>query len=165
MGEYDVIVAGGGVAGVAAAVSAARMGKKVLLTEKTISLGGLATIGLVNLFVPMCNGRGTKIIKGMAQEFFDLAVKYGFDSIPEDTLSNGEKADTNDFEIAEIPAATYAVFKVKGKMPDAFRETYKRICGEFLVQSRYDYAGIAELEVYPSDDIANPNYECEIWVG
>ena len=57
-GEYDVIVAGGGVAGVASAVSSARMGLKTLLIEKTISLGGLATIGLVNFFVPMCNGRG-----------------------------------------------------------------------------------------------------------
>lgn len=110
MGEYDVIVAGGGVAGVAAAVSAARMEKKVLLTEKTISLGGLATIGLVNLFVPMCNGHGTKIIKGMAQEFFDLAVKYGFDSIPEDTLSNGEKAD-----IGHIEKLTYKSTKYQDK--------------------------------------------------
>ena len=65
-GDFDVIVAGGGLAGVAAAVSAARKGKSVLLIEKTICLGGLATIGLVNLFVPMCNGRGTQIIKGMA---------------------------------------------------------------------------------------------------
>ncbi len=72
MDEYDVIVAGGGVAGVAAAVSAARMGKKVLLTEKTISLGGLATIGLVNLFVPMCNGRGTKIIRAWRRNFLTL---------------------------------------------------------------------------------------------
>ena len=60
--EYDVIVAGGGVAGVAAAVSARRMGKRTLLIEKSIGLGGLATNGLVNLFVPMCNGRGVQII-------------------------------------------------------------------------------------------------------
>ena len=32
-GEYDVIVAGGGLSGVAAALSAARLGKKVLLLE------------------------------------------------------------------------------------------------------------------------------------
>ena len=89
-GEYDIIVAGGGVAGVSAAVSAARAGKKVLLIEKTISLGGLATIGLVNLFVPMCNGRGTKIIKGMAQELFDLAIKYGFDTVPEEWQSGND---------------------------------------------------------------------------
>lgn len=44
--HYDIIVSGGGVAGVAAAVSGRRMGKKVLLIEKTICLGGLASIGL-----------------------------------------------------------------------------------------------------------------------
>lgn len=66
---YDVLVAGGGVAGVAAAVEAARGGKRVALVEKSTQLGGLATIGLINLFVPLCNGRGTQIIRGMAEEF------------------------------------------------------------------------------------------------
>ena len=80
-GSYDIIVAGGGVSGVAAAVSASRMGKKVLLIEKTICLGGLATIGLINLFVPLCNGRGVQIIKGMAEELLQLSVKYGYDTI------------------------------------------------------------------------------------
>lgn len=87
-GSYDVIVAGGGVAGVAAAVSASRMGKKVMLIEKTICLGGLATIGLINLFVPLCNGRGVQIIKGMAEELLQLSVKYGYDTIP-DCWKNG----------------------------------------------------------------------------
>lgn len=87
--EYDVIVAGGGVAGVAAAVSAGRMGKSTLLIEKTIGLGGLATGGLINLFVPMCNGRGVQIIKGMAEELLQLSVKYGYDTIPE-AWKNGE---------------------------------------------------------------------------
>ena len=75
--DYDIIVAGGGVAGVAAAVSAKRMGKNVLLIEKTIGLGGLATTGLIDLFVPMCNGRGIQIIKGMAEELLRLTIKYG----------------------------------------------------------------------------------------
>lgn len=88
-GEYDVIVAGGGVAGVAASLSASRLNKKVLLIEKGISLGGLATIGLVNLFVPMCNGRGRQIIKGMADEFLQLSIRYGYDSIP-DEWKNGD---------------------------------------------------------------------------
>lgn len=91
MGSYDVIVAGGGVAGVAAAVAASRAGKKVLLTEKSISLGGLATIGLINLFVPMCNGRGVRIIKGMAEEFLRLSVKYGYDTLPEQWRENPEE--------------------------------------------------------------------------
>ena len=41
--QADIAVAGGGVAGVAAAVEAARSGKKVVLIEKTTQLGGLAT--------------------------------------------------------------------------------------------------------------------------
>ncbi len=81
--QYDILVAGGGLAGVAAAVQAARMGKKVVIVEKTVQLGGLATIGLVNFFVSMCNGRGVQIIKGMADEFLRLAVRYGYDDIPE----------------------------------------------------------------------------------
>ena len=88
-GDYDVIVAGGGVAGVAAAVSAARLGKRVLLVEKTVSLGGLATIGLINLFVPMCNGRGVQIIRGMAEELLRLSISKGYDTLPE-VWRNGE---------------------------------------------------------------------------
>ena len=38
-GKWQVVVCGGGVAGVAAAVTAARAGKKTLLIEKTLSLG------------------------------------------------------------------------------------------------------------------------------
>lgn len=94
-GYRDIIVAGGGVAGVAAALSAARAGKKVLLLEKTNLLGGLATIGLINLFVPMCNGRGKQIIFGMAEEFLRLSVKYGYDSIPEE-WKNGEPEKPTD---------------------------------------------------------------------
>lgn len=94
--DYDIIVAGGGVAGVAAAVCAKRQGaERVLLIEKTIGLGGLATTGAVNLFVAMCNGRGTQIIKGMAQELLNEAIRYGYDTLPEEWRSgepgNGEK--------------------------------------------------------------------------
>ena len=80
--HYDVIVAGGGVAGVAAAVSAAKHGRSVLLLEKSNILGGLATLGLVNLFVPMCNGRGKQIIFGLAEKWLRESALYGFDTIP-----------------------------------------------------------------------------------
>lgn len=48
----DVLVVGGGLAGVAAAVAAARNGANVLLAEREGCLGGMATIGLVNPFMP-----------------------------------------------------------------------------------------------------------------
>ena len=50
--RYDLIVAGGGLAGVCAAVAAAREGLGVLLIEKYGFLGGMATAGLVNPFMP-----------------------------------------------------------------------------------------------------------------
>lgn len=52
MKKYNLIVAGGGLAGCAAALSAARQGLDVLLIEKGNSLGGCASNCLVNPFMP-----------------------------------------------------------------------------------------------------------------
>lgn len=69
-------------------------------------------------------------------------------------------------EVVEIPAHTYAVFTSKGKMPDAFVDTYKRIVSEFFPQNeKYEYDCSVELEVYPSDRVNDPNYSCEIWIA
>ena len=75
------------------------------------------------------------------------------------------ESDPQDFEIVEIPAYTYAVFTVRGKMPDAFRETYRKICTEFFPQSGYEYGNGVEIEAYPSADVQNPDYTCEIWIA
>lgn len=91
-GEFDIIVAGGGVAGIAASVSAARDGKKVLLIEKSVILGGLATLGLINYYEPLCNGRGKMIMTGMAEELLKLSIKYGYDTLPDEWL-DGYPAD------------------------------------------------------------------------
>ena len=90
--EYDVIVCGGGVAGVAAAVTVAQEGHSVLLIEKSNILGGLATLGLVNWFVPMCNGRGKQIIFGLCEKWVRLSAKYGYDTIPE-AWKHGEPSE------------------------------------------------------------------------
>ncbi|MBP9989797.1 MAG: FAD-dependent oxidoreductase [Ruminococcus sp.] len=50
--HYDIIVTGGGFAGVGAAIAAGRLGKKVLLIEKFNCLGGAACYDLVNPFMP-----------------------------------------------------------------------------------------------------------------
>lgn len=87
--QYDIIVCGGGVAGVAAAVSAAKNGLSTLLLEKSNILGGLGTLGLINLFVPMCNGRGKQIIFGLAEKWLRMSAALGWDTIAKE-WQNGE---------------------------------------------------------------------------
>lgn len=78
---------------------------------------------------------------------------------------DGRKVD-DDLEVVTIPAHTYVVFTSKGKMPDAFIETYNRIVTEFFPQStQYKYAENVEFEVYSSADVSDPNYQCEIWIA
>ena len=79
---YDVAVVGGGIAGIAAAVSASRNGAKTLLIEKQINLGGLATVGLISWYEPLCDGKGKQLVYGIGEELIKLSVQYGFDCLP-----------------------------------------------------------------------------------
>lgn len=93
-GEYDTVVVGGGIAGIAAAVSAARGGAKVLLTEKQYLLGGLATAGLVTIFLPLCDGLGRQVTFGVAEELLRLSIRNGYEGkYPSAWLSGGTAAE------------------------------------------------------------------------
>lgn len=73
----DVLVAGGGIAGISAALSAARGGANVILLEREYLLGGLATLGLITIYLPICDGMGRQVAFGNAEELLRLAVKNG----------------------------------------------------------------------------------------
>jgi len=91
--EADVVVVGGGVAGVAAAVAAARNGANTILVERYGHLGGLATGGLVLVIMPMSDGTKNQQIAGICQEMVDRLDKYGGCIHPrkEDIGSSDEK--------------------------------------------------------------------------
>ncbi|WP_164821498.1 FAD-dependent oxidoreductase [Paenibacillus koleovorans] len=76
--KKDVIVVGGGMAGVSAAISAAEGGAEVLLLEQTSCLGGVATAGLVTPM--MKNGvftyDGKKVVAGNLDKIMDLSQFY-----------------------------------------------------------------------------------------
>ena len=68
MKKYDVIVIGGGFAGFAAALSAARGGAKVLIVEKSNCFGGAAINNLVNPFMSywtILDGRRVDLAQGI----------------------------------------------------------------------------------------------------
>jgi len=88
---YDVLVIGGGLAGVAAAIQCARSGLATALVEKTVLWGGLATSGLVPIYMPLCDGRGRQVTFGIAEELLHASIKYGPGRLPAQWESN-EKA-------------------------------------------------------------------------
>jgi len=79
-----VLVAGGGYAGVSAALAAARGGADVLLLEREYILGGLGTAGLVTIYLPLCDGMGHQVSFGIAEELLRLTVRNGLEGeLPE----------------------------------------------------------------------------------
>ena len=80
--ETQVLVVGGGSAGVAAAVAAAREGVDVLLVERYGQLGGLATGGLVILLLTLDDGNGHPVIGGLCQELTDRLTARGAAIVP-----------------------------------------------------------------------------------
>jgi hypothetical protein len=88
--ECDVLVAGGGIGGIAAALSAARNGARVLLVEREYLLGGLATLGLITIYLPLCYGQGRQAVFGIGEELFRLSIKHGAEGpSPVAWLENG----------------------------------------------------------------------------
>lgn len=75
--EYDVIVAGGGPAGVTAAVAAARNGAKTLLIERYGFLGGMGSAALVGPWMTFHADAHTQVVKGIADEIVERLKEVG----------------------------------------------------------------------------------------
>lgn len=80
--KFDVVVAGGGMAGIAAAIAAGRNGAKTLLIEQAGWLGGMGITGATglhtfyNVFDPVGAPR-LKLVEGIAQELVDRVKELG----------------------------------------------------------------------------------------
>ena len=72
--SYDVVVAGGGSAGIAAAISAARQGAKTVLIEKNSFLGGVATGGLVTPMMKNALDVEKNLTKGLFLEICNKII-------------------------------------------------------------------------------------------
>ncbi len=85
---HDVLVIGGGNAGCAAAIAAARHGARTMLVERYGFLGGTATASMVGPWMTFHSG-ADRIVGGIAQEMVERLVQRG--------ASPGHVADSSDY--------------------------------------------------------------------
>lgn len=126
----DVLVVGGGVAGFAAAVAAARQGARVILAEENSYLGGTATAGLVAPFMTSFDTAGEKqIIRGIFADFVNQLIEIGGAISPKE-CRNG---------------SSYAAYKLKGHNgvtpvdKEKVKLVMERMCREAGVILKYRY--------------------------
>ena len=106
-GEFDVVVVGGGPAGIMAATAAARAGCSTLLIERYGFLGGAGTAGGLSTFCGLharTYGADVRVIRGQADELLDRLVKLDGLNAPHLTIADGIAAQAFDISAYKIAA-------------------------------------------------------------
>jgi len=106
-GEYDVVVAGGGPAGIAASVSAARHGARTLLVERYGFLGGMGTAGGVTNFAGLYgkrDGEMTQLVHGVADDLLARIDAMGGLNKPQDGMQGRIRVRSYDTSVYKCAA-------------------------------------------------------------
>jgi hypothetical protein len=106
-GEFDVVVVGGGPAGIMAASSAARAGCSTLLIERYGFLGGAGTAGGLSTFCGLharTYGADVRVIRGLADDLLSRLVKLDGLNAPHLTIADGIAAQAFDISAYKIAA-------------------------------------------------------------
>ncbi|MBR5586715.1 MAG: FAD-dependent oxidoreductase [Clostridia bacterium] len=141
--SYDVIVCGGGFGGMAAALAAARQGKKTLLMEKEYMLGGLGTAGLVTIYLPLCDGMGHQVCYGITEELFRLSVSMGWEErYPENWLDGiGTRTEKDKRFLVRYNAQLFAMLAEKLLLTEGVEILY----GTYAVSVKKDGDKISHI--------------------
>ena len=106
-GEFDVVVVGGGPAGLAASVSAAKHGAKVLLVERYGFLGGMGTAGGVTNFAGLYgrkNGQMIQVVHGVVDELLERISVMGGLNAPQDGMQGRIRVQSYDISSLKCAA-------------------------------------------------------------
>ncbi|PIF76227.1 FAD dependent oxidoreductase [Variovorax sp. 54] len=105
-GDFDVVVVGGGPAGIAAAVSAARHGARTLLVERYGFLGGMGTAGGVTNFAGLYGkrrGEMTQLVRGVVDDLIDRIAGFNGMNAPQNGMGGRicvRSYDTSAYKLA-----------------------------------------------------------------
>ena len=75
-----------------------------------------------------------------------------------------EKETPADMVEVIVPDCTYAVFECKGKIPFSVQDMTRRLYGEWLPNSGYEWANAPDIERYFDGDPSSDDYICELWL-
>ena len=106
-GEYDVVVVGGGPAGIMAAAAAARTGRSAILLERYGFLGGAGTAGGLSTFCGLhakVHGEHVRVIRGLADELLDRLERGDGLAEPHLTINDGILAQAFDISRYKLEA-------------------------------------------------------------
>ena len=69
-----------------------------------------------------------------------------------------------DYDILAVPAATWVVFNVVGKFPEALQATWAQIYSEWFPTTDYQLTGGPEMLWNEAPDTTKPDYHSQIWI-
>lgn len=75
-----------------------------------------------------------------------------------------EGSDADPCQTTNIPASRWAIFEVRGAMPDAIQTAWKQIHSEWFPSHPYEHAGTPDFELYLEGDPSSADYLSEIWI-
>lgn len=140
IGQPEVLIAGGGPAGIAAACCAARRGRRVLLVEREFCLGGAAAGGLVGPFMTSSDPEGREqLIRGFFRELVDRLIAAGGALEP----MNLENCD------AHSSWHRFGHRNLTPFNPEALKRVAEQMCLEYGVELLY---GAQVIDVFRSPD-------------
>jgi hypothetical protein len=155
-GECDVLVIGGGAAGVCAAVAAARHGARTVLLERNPFLGGRATASMVLVLDDYTDGQQITV-KGLATEYADRlkAVRGAVDIPPSAWTPENQGPESPDYE--KWASWGFLYYFVPEPRPLTFAvsfdpEAYKRVSEEMLQEAGVKFSLFVDfLDAVKSD--------------
>ncbi len=150
-GHYDVVVIGGGPAGVCAAAEAARANKKVLLTEAFAMLGGMATTALVGPFMTSYDRDGdSPAVGGIYREIVNRLLNINGAVSPDET--DAPSVFTSFIEKYHRHVTPFDSFKLQLVLDELIQQSgaevllYTRFCDCVTENGKIKYAVFSALE-------------------